>query len=318
MTKKYADDLLLEYYSSRNIKIRNQIINANMALVVHVVNKMVYNCRIPKDDLIQIGSLGLIKAVEGFNPKRNILFSSYAVKFIHGEILHFIRDKSRMVKVPREIQELHQKIKNHSKKQGLTYEQSAIALEINLVDAMAAATACNEIIIDIPDIPNSINKESYSILVGLLQHLSCDEFNIIKSLYIDQLSITATSKLYKLRFKEIRKIEKQSIQKLQLIAQNRVKCPQCGNFNTIKNGKRGNKQSYLCKCCKFQFRENALPIGRPGYDDKIKFKAIKFMSEGKSSYWCETYLGMDNTTAYLWYKKSIEKINGNNNYDIYT
>ena len=318
MTKKYADDLLLEYYSSRNIKIRNQIINANMALVVHVANKMVYNCRIPKDDLIQTGTLGLIKAVEGFNPKRNIPFSSYAFKFIHGEILHFIRDKSRMVKIPREIQELHQKIKNHSKKQGLTYEQSAIALEINLVDAMAAATACNEIIIDIPDIPNSINKESYSILVGLLQHLSCDEFNIIKSLYIDQLSITATSKLYKLRFKEIRKIEKQSIQKLQLIAQNRVKCPQCGNFNTIKNGKRGKKQSYLCKCCKFQFRENALPIGRPGYDDRIKCKAIKFMSEGKSSYWCETYLGMDNTTAYLWHKKSIEKMNGNNNYDICT
>lgn len=318
MNKKYTNDLLIEYYQNKSIKIRNQIVDANMALVGHIANKMIHTCHVPLEDLIQVGTLGLIKAVEGFNPKRNILFSSYAFKFINGEILHFIRDKSRLVKVPREIQELHQKIKNYSKKQGITYEQSAIALEINVGDAIAAATACNEIIIDFPDIPNPINIESRSYLLGLLHHLSSTEFNIIKSLYIDQMSITAISKLYKLRFKEIRKIEKQSIEKLQLIAQNRIKCPECGNFNTIKNGKRGHKQSYLCKCCKFQFRENALPIGRPGYDNKIKFKAIEFMSQGKSSYWCEMYLGMDNTTAYLWYKKSIEKINGNDNYDIYS
>ena len=306
MALKPANDiLLLEFYQTRDIKIRNQIVQANMGLVGLVAKKMLNCCNIPIEDLIQIGSMGLIKAIEGFNPNRKIKFSGYAFRFINGAILQYIRDKSHLVKVPRGLQELHQKIKRYAQHNGLTYEQAAVSLEINLADAREAAIACNQINPGIHDI-SSVQPEKPPLeLINLLGRLPELHAKILSSLYIDQISITAASKLYGLKFREIRKIEKESIEKLRLIAQGEVQCPNCGSCHTVKNGRRGNKQSYLCRSCKFQFRENALPRGRQGYADNIKIKVLEFLAEGKSSYWCETYLGIDHTTAFLWSKTYV-------------
>ena len=58
------------------------------------------------EDLVQVGSIGLIKAIEFFDIKKNVKFKTYAVHFIKGEIKHYLRDKSNMIKAPRELQEL--------------------------------------------------------------------------------------------------------------------------------------------------------------------------------------------------------------------
>lgn len=60
----------------------------------------------PMDDLVQVASLGLIKAVDRFDAGREILFSSYAVPTILGEIKRHFRDRTWSVKVPRDLQEL--------------------------------------------------------------------------------------------------------------------------------------------------------------------------------------------------------------------
>jgi len=60
----------------------------------------------PLDDLLQVASLGLIKAIDRFDPDREIAFSSYAVPTILGEIKRYFRDRTWAVRVPRGLQEL--------------------------------------------------------------------------------------------------------------------------------------------------------------------------------------------------------------------
>jgi RNA polymerase sigma-B factor len=60
----------------------------------------------PLDDLVQVASLGLIKAIDRFDPAREVAFSSYAVPTILGELKRHFRDRTWSVRVPRDLQEL--------------------------------------------------------------------------------------------------------------------------------------------------------------------------------------------------------------------
>ena len=60
----------------------------------------------PLDDLVQVASLGLLKAIDRFDTKRDVVFSSYAVPTILGELKRHFRDRTWSVRVPRDLQEL--------------------------------------------------------------------------------------------------------------------------------------------------------------------------------------------------------------------
>lgn len=62
------------------------------------------------DDLFQVGNMGLLKAISGFDDKFNVRFSTYAVPMISGEVKRYIRDNNT-VKMPRSLKELQQKIR---------------------------------------------------------------------------------------------------------------------------------------------------------------------------------------------------------------
>jgi len=64
----------------------------------------------PLEDLLQVASLGLIKAIDRFDPTREIAFSSYAVPTILGEIKRYFRDRTWAVRVPRGLQELSMRV----------------------------------------------------------------------------------------------------------------------------------------------------------------------------------------------------------------
>ena len=98
--------LLMEYQRHPSIKIRNELVRRNAGLVRKIAHRISHQASEPYEDLEQIGQIGLIRAVERFNPNQGYAFSSFAVPYIRGEILHFLRDRSSAVKIPRRWQDL--------------------------------------------------------------------------------------------------------------------------------------------------------------------------------------------------------------------
>ena len=101
--------LLQVYQQSESIEIRNQIMELNFGLVRKEAYYWASQTQENYEDLLQVGSLGLIKAIERFSLEKGIAFSSFAIPYIRGEIQHYLRDKSSTVKMPRTWLELKRK-----------------------------------------------------------------------------------------------------------------------------------------------------------------------------------------------------------------
>jgi RNA polymerase sigma-B factor len=99
-------ELLMAYQQNKSVSIRNQLVKLNAGLVRKIAHRVSHQCAEPYEDLEQIGYLGLIRAIERFNPSQGCAFSSFAVPYIRGEMLHFLRDRGSAVKVPRRWQDL--------------------------------------------------------------------------------------------------------------------------------------------------------------------------------------------------------------------
>ncbi|GAA2280634.1 MULTISPECIES: SigB/SigF/SigG family RNA polymerase sigma factor [Kitasatospora] len=86
--------------------VRGTIIELNMPLVRFVAAGFRHRAA-EMDDILQVGTIGLIKAVDGYDPNRGVEFVTYALPTITGEIKRFFRDTSWPLRVPRSIQELY-------------------------------------------------------------------------------------------------------------------------------------------------------------------------------------------------------------------
>src|ERR1700719_5250676 len=95
-----------EYRRTGDRKLRNELIEAHKSLASHLARRYA-NRGEPFDDLLQVAYLGMLKAVERFDPDRNLEFSTFAAATIDGELKRHFRDRTWSVRVPRRTQELH-------------------------------------------------------------------------------------------------------------------------------------------------------------------------------------------------------------------
>jgi RNA polymerase sigma-B factor len=130
--------LLREYQQSRSEAVRNQLVQLNFGLVRKEAHYWINQCHESYEDLLQVGCLGLIRAIERFELSKGHAFSSYAIPYIRGEIQHYLRDKGVTVRIPRRWLALQQQAISVSRSLRTKYNRPptdselAAALEISL------------------------------------------------------------------------------------------------------------------------------------------------------------------------------------------
>lgn len=92
------------------LRWRNLVVEDNLPLVFSIAGRQGADVGLAFEDLAQVGSLGLIRAVEAFDPDRNVSLSSFAVPYIQGAIRRERRDRQPMVRPPRPLWDLHQQV----------------------------------------------------------------------------------------------------------------------------------------------------------------------------------------------------------------
>ncbi len=212
----------------------NKIVTENVGLVWNTVKRF-SNRGYELEDLFQIGSIGLIKAVLRFDLNYDTKLSTYAVSMIIGEIKRFLRDDG-VIKVSRSLKELAINIANIRMKntdKDYTIEELAVILEVDKEDVIMALDACTSVeSLDktISDEPNSrtigetleYKYNEYDMLLNkmeinsMLKNLDVKEKKVILYRYYKEMkqadiaSILGTSQV------QISRIEKRALEKMRM------------------------------------------------------------------------------------------------------
>ena len=142
---------LEEYHSTNNTakksKLKTLIVTNMLPIVKRIAKTIARRSYDPIDDMVQAGSIGLLKAIDSFSAEINKNFKAYAGSLIIGEIRHFIRDKMHAIRVPAHIQELSCRINSFintltpEQLDEITSENVAAALKIKPKDVDIAVLA---------------------------------------------------------------------------------------------------------------------------------------------------------------------------------
>jgi RNA polymerase sigma-B factor len=104
--RAYAKDLFRRFVEARDPTLREELVGIHLPLVEYLARRF-RNRGEPLEDLIQVGTIGLLKAIDRFDLQREVEFSTYATPTIVGELKRHFRDKGWAVRVPRRLQELN-------------------------------------------------------------------------------------------------------------------------------------------------------------------------------------------------------------------
>ena len=215
-------------------KAKEKLVNDNLSLVwslVHRFNNTMYE----KEELFQIGCVGLIKSINKFDTSFDVAFSTYAVPIILGEIKRHFRDDGA-IKVSRSIKELNQKImklsdeyllENHKE---ISIEELSSKLNVSKADIVLAIdsryfpTSLSEVIYEKDGSEITIEeriqeKESYSLIDKLtlydeIEKLPLKEQEIIKMRFFMDMNQEQIAKHFQVSQVQISRMEKKIIEKL--------------------------------------------------------------------------------------------------------
>jgi RNA polymerase sigma-B factor len=150
------DVVFREWTRTRDPRLRERLILMNRNLVSYIARRFMDRGEM-SEDIVQQGLIGLINALDHFDPSRGVRFATFATPTIMGEIRRYFRDKSWGIRVPRRLQELNQVINNRIEdltqelNRSPTYAEIARALNLpieDVVEALEMGSAMEPISID--------------------------------------------------------------------------------------------------------------------------------------------------------------------------
>ena len=172
------DDLFRKLSEGGGKKIRNQIIEMNTGIVFPIAKKF-KGCKETFEDLVQVGFIGLIKAVDNFDPNRGIKFITYASHCITGEIRHHLRDRSDHIKQPRWLKRLSSMVsafmerylqENRTLPSIVTISTSLNISEEGIIEILKAKQPIS--------LDNLQGRESYSVDSGQIRSVRYENFRL--------------------------------------------------------------------------------------------------------------------------------------------
>jgi len=144
-----ADDELLDaYHFDRDPGAREELVRRFLPFARKLALRYVHS-REPLDDLVQVASVGLLNAIERFEPGRGKKFTSFAAPTIMGELKRHFRDKGWTVHVPRDLQERALAVSRHTERlsallgRSPTLDELAEALDCSIEQVMEAIDAAH-------------------------------------------------------------------------------------------------------------------------------------------------------------------------------
>ena len=182
MQNDYTSNLLLlREYKNGNQKAKDILAQNNLLLVKSIARRYSSRTNDP-EDLIQIGNIGLIKAIDGFDESLGFSFSTYAFSLIDGEIKRFLRDDG-IIKVSRKIKQNAKNIQKareeYFKKYGKEPKISYFCKELSLSqeDVITALESTNPII----SLEEKIQGENDSLSLGDILHTEDSTLSFIEN-----------------------------------------------------------------------------------------------------------------------------------------
>jgi RNA polymerase sigma-B factor len=155
-------------------EVRNELVQLHLPLVDHLARRF-RNRGEPLDDLVQVGTIGLIKSVDRFQLDRGVEFSTYATPTVLGEIKRYFRDKGWAVRVPRRLQELRLSLATATAEltqefgRAPTVAELAERLKVNeedILEGLESANAYSTLSLDAPEIGESDTGPSMADSLG--------------------------------------------------------------------------------------------------------------------------------------------------------
>ncbi|TXF36732.1 RNA polymerase sigma factor SigF [Collinsella sp. BA40] len=168
--KERTHELFRKFKEEGDLDAREKLVMSHMNLVRFLANKF-KNRGEPLDDLVQVGYLGLLKAIDRFDPGRGLEFTTYATPTILGEIKRHFRDKGWSVRVPRRLQELSAKVNQATDaltvqlQRSPTIEEIAAYLDASVdevLEAMESSSAYSSVPLE--GSSNSENEDAPSVI----------------------------------------------------------------------------------------------------------------------------------------------------------
>ncbi|WP_248922746.1 RNA polymerase sigma factor SigF [Olsenella intestinalis] len=236
--KERTRELFRLYKEEGDEEARQQLVVSHLNLVRFLASKF-KNRGEPLDDLVQVGTIGLIKAIDRFDPARGLEFTTFATPTIMGEIKRHFRDKGWSVRVPRRLQELSSKVNQVTEEltkdlqRSPSVEEIASALDCSVdevLEAMESSSAYSSVPLEAPsrdddDAPSVIDRfasededlassDDRMLLEEAIAEFSPREQEIIRMRFLDGLTQVEIAKRLGISQVQVSRLLRRTLEKV--------------------------------------------------------------------------------------------------------